>query len=343
MTKRAFITGITGQNGFYLSKLLLKKGYEVHGLARQTTSGRASGVTLHAGDITDPTSLIHILEKVQPDEVYNLAAKGEPGSSFLAPEYTASVDALGPLHLLEGIRSLGMHHHIRFYQASTALLFGLTHGMRQSESTPFYPRSPYATAKLFAHWITVNYREAYNLFACSGMLFTHESPRRSDSYVTRKISKAVANIYLGHQSCLHLGNINAERDWGHARDYVEAQWLMLQHPTPDDYVIATGEQHSVRDFIEHAFAEVDIRIEWDGEGVNEKGIARCTSGQGATVDGKAIVAIDPRFFRPLEPFSLLGDSSKARDVLGWSPKTSFQELVSEMVQADIVKTQILIR
>jgi GDPmannose 4,6-dehydratase len=282
---------------------------------------------LHYGDLTDASNLIRILKQVQPDEVYNLAAQSHVQVSFESPEYTADTDALGTLRLLEGIRFLGLENKTRFYQASTSELYGKVQEMPQTETTPFYPRSPYACAKLYAYWITVNYREAYNIYACNGILFNHESPIRGETFVTRKITRAMARIYAGLQECLYIGNLNARRDWGHARDYVEMQWLMLQQDTPDDYVIATGEQHSVKEFIELTASELGLSIRWEGEGVNERGIN--------PANGKTIVAVDPKYFRPTEVETLLGDPSKAKSRLGWVPKISFAELVREMVQSDL--------
>jgi len=338
--KRAFITGITGQDGSYLAELLLSKGYEVHGLKRRTSLFNTDRIDhlyqgpeikdrcfiLHHGDMTDSSSLIRIIQQVRPDEIYNLAAQSHVAVSFEEPEYTANSDALGVLRLLEAIRILGLEKKTRFYQASTSELFGLVQETPQKETTPFYPRSPYAAAKLYGYWITVNYREAYGIYACNGILFNHESPVRGETFVTRKITRALARIKLGLQECLYLGNLNARRDWGHARDYVEAMWLMLQQDEPDDYVIATGEQHSVRDFVNAAAAELGISIRWEGSGVDEKGYDQ---------DGRCIVAVDPRYFRPTEVDTLLGDASKARRKLGWAPKVSFKELVAEMVREDL--------
>jgi len=340
MTKKALITGITGQDGAYLAEFLLGKGYEVHGIKRRTSlfntdridhlyrDQHEKGVRLflHHGDMTDSSSLIHIIEKVQPHEVYNLAAQSHVAVSFEEPEYTANSDALGTLRLLEAIRILHLQDSVRFYQASTSELYGLVQEIPQKESTPFYPRSPYAVAKLYAYWITVNYREAYGMYACNGILFNHESPVRGETFVTRKITRALARIKLGLQDCLYLGNLNAKRDWGHARDYVEMQWLMLQQESPEDYVIATGEQHSVRDFVSTAAKELGMSIEWRGTGVDEKGYNE---------SGKVIVAVDPRYFRPTEVETLLGDPGKAKARLGWSPKVKFSELVQEMVREDL--------
>jgi GDPmannose 4,6-dehydratase len=339
--KTALITGVTGQDGAYLAELLLTKGYSVHGIKRRTSLINTDRIdhlyhdpheqgfdfTLHHGDLTDSSSLIRIVEEVQPDEVYNLAAQSHVAVSFEEPEYTANSDALGPLRILEALRILGLEKKSRFYQASTSELFGQVQETPQRETTPFYPRSPYAVAKLYAYWITVNYREAYGIYACNGILFNHESPLRGETFVTRKITRALARIKLGLQDRVHLGNLGAKRDWGHARDYVEMQWLMLQQETPEDYVIATGEQHSVRDFVNYAAEEVGIRIRWGGSGVDEKGYNVET--------GQCIVAIDPRYFRPAEVETLLGDASKAKRKLGWVPRTSFRELVSEMMREDL--------
>lgn len=340
MKKKALITGITGQDGAYLAEFLLKKGYEVHGIKRRTSLFNTDRIDhlyqdphekernfiLHHGDLTDSSSLIHIIEKVQPDELYNLAAQSHVAVSFEEPEYTANSDALGTLRLLEAIRILRLTEKTRFYQASTSELYGLVQETPQKETTPFYPRSPYAVAKLYSYWITINYREAYGMYACNGILFNHESPIRGETFVTRKITRALARIKLGLQDCIHLGNLNAKRDWGHACDYIEMQWLMLQQDIPKDFVIATGEQHSVRDFVNTAAAELDINIRWENSGVDEKGYNET---------GQCIVAIDPRYFRPTEVETLLGDASKAKEQLGWTPKISFKELVSEMVREDL--------
>ena len=337
--KTALITGITGQDGAYLAEFLLGKGYEVHGIKRRSSSfntGRIDhlyqdphiddrNLILHYGDLTDATNLIRIVQQVQPDEIYNLAAQSHVQVSFETPEYTANADALGTLRLLEAIRILGFEKKTRFYQASTSELFGKVQEIPQNEKTPFYPRSPYAAAKLYAYWITVNYREAYNIFACNGILFNHESPIRGETFVTRKITRAAARIKLGLQDRLYLGNIDSLRDWGHACDYVEAQWLMLQQEKPDDYVIATGEQHSVREFCELAFAELGMNIEWRGQGVDEIGMC----------GDKVLISIDPRYFRPTEVETLLGDPRKAYAKLGWKAKTTFKQLVSEMVSEDL--------
>jgi len=338
--KTALITGVTGQDGAYLSELLLSKGYEVHGIKRRSSLFNTDRIDhlyqdphepdvrfkLHHGDLTDSTSLIRIIQQVQPDEIYNLAAQSHVAVSFEEPEYTANSDALGALRILEAIRILGLEKKTRFYQASTSELYGLVQEMPQRETTPFYPRSPYAVAKLYAYWMTVNYREAYGMYACNGILFNHESPLRGETFVTRKITRALARIKLNLQDCLYLGNLNAKRDWGHARDYVEMQWLMLQQEVPEDFVIATGVQYSVRDFINAAAKELEIRIQWEGQGVDEKGYDE---------NGKCIVAVDPRYFRPTEVETLLGDPAKAKNKLGWEPRTSFQELVSEMVREDL--------
>ena len=338
--KRALITGITGQDGAYLAELLLSKGYEVHGIKRRTSLFNTDRIDhlyqdrhvvgqrfiLHYGDLTDSTNLIRIVQAVKPDEIYNLGAQSHVAVSFESPEYTANSDAVGALRILEAIRILGMEKSVRFYQASTSELYGLVQEIPQKETTPFYPRSPYAVAKLYAYWITVNYREAYGMYACNGILFNHESPIRGETFVTRKITRALARIKLGLQDCLYLGNLNSLRDWGHARDYVEMQWLMLQQDHAEDFVIATGEQHSVRDFVNLAAAELGIQVSWKGEGVDAKGYDQ---------NGKCIVAVDPRYFRPTEVETLLGDPSKAKQKLGWVPKTSFRELVEEMVREDL--------
>jgi GDPmannose 4,6-dehydratase len=341
MSKTALITGITGQDGAYLAELLLAKGYAVHGIKRRASSFNTDRIDhlyqdphernvrlrLHYGDLTDATNLIRIVQQVQPDEIYNLAAQSHVAVSFDTPEYTANSDALGTLRLLEAIRILGLEKRTRFYQAATSEMYGKVRETPQRESTPFYPRSPYGAAKVYAYWITVNYREAYGLYACNGILFNHESPVRGETFVTRKITRALARISLGLQDCLYLGNLDALRDWGHARDFVRAQWLMLQQDQPEDYVIATGEQHSVREFVERAGALLGQRIEWRGQGIDEQGIDSAT--------GKVIVRIDPRYFRPTEVDTLLGDASKARARLGWSPQVSFAELVAEMVAGDL--------
>ncbi len=340
MTKRALITGITGQDGAYLAELLISKNYEVHGIRRRASQFNTQRIDhiyqdphvknvqlrLHYGDLSDSSSLIRILSDVQPDEVYNLGAQSHVGVSFETPEYTSDVNALGTLRLLEGIRFLGLHKKTRFYQASTSELYGLVQEVPQKETTPFYPRSPYAVAKLYAYWITVNYREAYGIYACNGILFNHESPIRGETFVTRKITRALARIKLGLLDCLYLGNLDARRDWGHARDFVEAQWLILQQKTAEDFVIATGVQYSVRDFVDTAAAELGLRITWKGKGVEEKGYDE---------NGRCIVAVDPRYFRPTEVETLLGDPTKAKTKLGWTPRTSFKDLVAEMVRADL--------
>ena len=341
MTKTALISGTTGQDGAYLAELLLDKGYVVHGIKRPSSSFNTGRVDhlyrdrheedvrffLHYGDLTDSTSLIRLIQKIQPDEIYNLGAQSHVGVSFDAPEYTANTDALGTLRLLEAIRILGLERHSRFYQASTSELFGKVQEVPQRETTPFYPRSPYAAAKLYAYWITVNYREAYNLHASNGILFNHESPTRGQHFVTRKISRGVAAITVGLQEKIFIGNLEAKRDWGHARDYVEGMWRMLQQDAPDDYVLATGESHSVREFLELAFAEVGTTLDWVGAGVDEKGLCRRS--------GKVLVEIDPCYFRPTEVDFLIGDPTKARNQLGWTHKIGFQQLVTEMVNADL--------
>jgi len=344
MQKVALITGITGQDGAYLAELLLEKGYIVHGLKRRASLFNTSRIDhlyhdpheenvrffLHHGDLTDSSNLIRIVQQVQPDEIYNLAAHSHVAVSFEVPEYTADADALGTLRLLEAIRILGLEKKTRFYQASTSELYGLVREVPQTELTPFYPRSPYAVAKPYAYWITVNYREAYGLFACNGILFNHESPLRGENFVTRKITRALARIKLGLQERLYLGNLDAKRDWGHAKDYVEAQWLMLQQDQPDDFVIATGKQYSVRDFVEIAANELDMVIRWEGSGVDEKGFDAM---------GACVVSVDPRYFRPTEVETLLGDPSKAIAKLGWRPKVSFPEIVQEMVREDLRSAQ----
>ena len=350
MAKRALITGITGQDGAYLAEFLLERGYEVHGIKRRTSLINTDRIDhlyedphepdrrfiLHYGDLTDTSSLVHAIQLVQPDELYNLAAQSHVAVSFEEPEYTANSDAIGTLRLLEAIRILRLERKTRFYQASTSELFGKVQETPQRETTPFYPRSPYAAAKLYAYWITVNYREAYGLYACNGILFNHESPQRGETFVTRKITRALARISLGLQDCLYLGNLDARRDWGHARDYVEMQWLMLQQDEPDDYVIATGEQHSVRDFVDAAAAELGMVISWEGEGLDEVGVvaaAREQHAQGVIV-GQPVVRVDQRYFRPTEVQTLLGDASKARRKLGWRSRTRFKDLVAEMMRED---------
>ena len=338
--KKALITGVTGQDGAYLAELLLTKGYEVHGIKRRTSLFNTDRIdhlyqdphekerrfVLHHGDMTDSSSLVRIIQQVQPDEIYNLAAQSHVAVSFEEPEYTANSDALGALRVLEAIRILHLEKKTRFYQASTSELYGLVQETPQKETTPFYPRSPYAVAKLYAYWITVNYREAYGIYACNGILFNHESPVRGETFVTRKITRALARIKLGLQDCLFLGNLDAKRDWGHAKDYVEMQWLMLQQDRPEDFVIATGIQFSVREFVNAAAGEIGLSVRWEGSGVEEKGYDAL---------GKCIVAVDPRYFRPTEVETLLGDASKAKAKLGWTPKITFQELVSEMMREDL--------
>jgi GDPmannose 4,6-dehydratase len=344
-SKIALITGITGQDGALLAELLLAKGYVVHGLKRRSSSFNTGRVDhlyhdphetdvrffMHYGDLTDATNLIRVVQEVQPTEIYNLAAQSHVQVSFETPEYTANSDALGTLRLLEAVRILGMKDRVRFYQASTSELYGKVQETPQKETTPFYPRSPYAAAKLYAYWITVNYREAYGFFACNGILFNHEGPTRGETFVTRKITRAVAAIKLGRQKRLYIGNLDAKRDWGHARDYVEGMWLMLQHPQPEDFVLATGETHSVREFVELAFGHVGRKVEWRGSGRNEQGVDART--------GEVVVEIDSRYFRPTEVDLLLGDPTKAREKLGWRHKTSFRDLVREMVEADLVEVE----
>jgi GDPmannose 4,6-dehydratase len=350
MDKTALITGITGQDGAYLAEFLLAKGYTVHGLKRRTSLFNTDRIDhlyqdphetgrrfiLHHGDMTDSSSLVRVVQQVQPDEIYNLAAQSHVQVSFEEPEYTANSDALGTLRLLEAIRILGLERKTRFYQASTSELYGKVQQTPQTETTPFYPRSPYAVAKLYAYWIVVNYREAYGMYACNGILFNHESPIRGETFVTRKITRALARIVLGLQACLYLGNLDARRDWGHARDYVEMQWLMLQAESPDDYVIATGEQHSVREFVAAAAAELGLHLRWEGQGVEEVGyVDRLDEPRNGLAEGQAIVRVDPRYFRPTEVETLLGDPAKAKAKLGWSPRVGFAELVQEMVRADL--------
>jgi GDPmannose 4,6-dehydratase len=345
MTKKALITGITGQDGAYLAEFLLDKGYEVHGIKRRSSlfntdridhlyqdpHEKDRNLILHYGDLTDSTNLIRILQQVQPDEVYNLAAQSHVAVSFESPEYTADTDALGTLRLLEGIRLLGLENKSRFYQASTSELFGKVQETPQTETTPFYPRSPYGVAKLYAYWITVNYREAYNIYACNGILFNHESPLRGETFVTRKITRTLARISLGLQDCLFLGNLDAKRDWGHAKDYVRMQWLMLQQDQPEDFVIATGKQYSVKDFVNIAAKGLNMEITWKGKGVDEKGFDKKTNNQ--------IVAVDPKYFRPTEVETLLGNPLKAKQKLGWEPRIRFQEMVTEMVNQDLVEAK----
>jgi GDPmannose 4,6-dehydratase len=338
--KTALITGITGQDGAYLTEFLLGKGYIVHGIKRRASSFNTARIDhlyrdphtqgvrlfLHHGDLTDSSNLIRIIQQTQPDEIYNLAAQSHVAVSFESPEYTADVDGIGTLRILEAIRILGLESKTRFYQASTSELYGLVQEIPQRETTPFYPRSPYAVAKLYAYWITINYREAYGMYACNGILFNHESPVRGENFVTRKITRAMARIKLGLQDRIYLGNLDAKRDWGHAKDYIEMQWLMLQQDTPEDFVIATGMQYSVRDFVNFAAEELGINVRWEGDGVEEKGY---------DANGKCIVAVDPRYFRPTEVETLLGDASKAKEKLGWTPKITFKELVAEMVREDL--------
>jgi len=340
-TRRALITGVTGQDGACLAEFLLEKGYEVHGIKRRASSFNTDRIDhlyqdphagnrrliLHYGDLTDATNLIRIVQSVKPHEIYNLAAQSHVAVSFETAEYTANADALGTLRLLEAIRILGLTEYTRFYQASTSEMFGKVQQVPQTESTPFYPRSPYGVAKLYAHWITVNYREAYGMFACSGILFNHESPIRGETFVSRKITRGLTRIHEGLDEYLYLGNLGARRDWGHARDYVRAQWLMLQQPSPDDFVIATGKQHSVRDFVVLAGECLKMRMEWRGEGLGEQGVDART--------GKVVVRVDPRYFRPTEVDTLLGDASKARTILGWEPQIGFDALVAEMVEEDL--------
>lgn len=339
--KKALITGITGQDGAYLAELLLKKGYEVHGVKRRSSLFNTDridhlyhdqheegvGMTLHYGDLTDSTNLIRLVQETMPDEIYNLAAQSHVHVSFETPEYTANADAVGTLRLLEAIRILGLEKKTKFYQASTSELYGLVQEVPQSEKTPFYPRSPYAVAKLYAFWITKNYREAYGIFACNGILFNHESPLRGETFVTRKITRGAAKIHLGMQEKIFLGNLDAQRDWGHAKDYVEGMWRMMQQETPDDYVLATGETHTVKHFCELAFGEVGIELEWKGEGVDEKGYNKAT--------GKVVIEIDPKYFRPTEVDLLIGDPTKARTELGWTHTHTLKQLVAEMMKADV--------
>ena len=349
--KRALITGITGQDGAYLASFLLNKGYEVHGIKRRASSFNTARIDhlyqdphekdvrffMHYGDLTDATNLIRIIQEVKPEEIYNLAAQSHVMVSFETPEYTANSDALGTLRILEAIRILGISDQVRFYQASTSEMYGNAAEVPQNETTPFYPRSPYGAAKVYAHWITVNYREAYGIFACNGILFNHESPLRGETFVTRKISRAVARMTLGLQDCLYIGNLNARRDWGYAKDYVRAMWLMLQHHEPGDYVIATGENHSVREFIENALNIVGISVNWRGEGIEEHGVIShlLNPSLSSLAKGDTIVRIDARYFRPTEVDNLLGDPAKAKAVLGWEPSLSFDDLVKGMVEEDI--------
>ncbi len=343
--RRALITGITGQDGSYLAELLLDKGYEVHGVKRRASSfntdridhlyqdphERGVRMHLHYGDLTDASNLIRIIQQVQPDEIYNLAAQSHVGVSFETPEYTANSDALGALRVLEAIRILGLASRTRFYQASTSEMFGKVIEVPQRETTPFYPRSPYGVAKVYAYWITVNYREAYGIYACNGILFNHESPNRGETFVTRKITRGLARVHVGLDECVFLGNLDSLRDWGHARDFVRAQWLMLQQSEPDDFVIATGEQHSVREFAERSAQQLGMRLEWSGSGAEERAVD--------AKSGKTVIRIDPRYFRPTEVATLLGDASKARNKLGWQPEIDFQTLVSEMVAEDLQLAQ----
>ncbi|MEO1943425.1 MAG: GDP-mannose 4,6-dehydratase [Candidatus Thioglobus sp.] len=344
--KTALITGITGQDGAYLAEFLLNKGYHVHGIKRRSSSFNTERIdhlytdqhdvvdgtphlTLHYGDLADSMSLVRIIQQIRPDEIYNLAAQSHVAVSFESPEYTADTVGLGALRILEAIRISGLEKKTRYYQASTSELYGKVQEIPQTESTPFYPRSPYAVAKLYAYWITINYREAYGIYACNGILFNHESPIRGETFVTRKITRALARIKLGLQDCLYLGNMDAKRDWGHAKDYVEMQWLMLQQEQPEDFTISTGEQHTVREFVELAAKELELNIKWKGDGINEKG----------SYKGKTIISVDPRYFRPTEVETLLGDSTKAKNKLGWTPKITFIELVKEMVMSDLKQAE----
>jgi GDPmannose 4,6-dehydratase len=348
VTKKALITGVTGQDGAYLAEFLLNKGYEVHGVKRRSSLFNTARIDhiyqdshesdqnffLHYGDMTDSSSLLRIIQQVHPDEIYNLAAQSHVAVSFEEPEYTANSDALGALRILEAIRILGIENKTKYFQASTSELFGKTQETPQTETTPFYPRSPYAVAKLYAYWITINYRESYGIFACNGILFNHESPIRGETFVTRKITRALSRIKLGLQDCLYLGNLNSKRDWGHAKDYIEMQWRMLQQEEPDDFVIATGIQYTVKEFVTVAAKELDMDISWEGEGLNEIGVLQDTNSE-----TKTIVKIDPIYFRPAEVESLLGDPQKAREKLGWAPKISFHDLVKEMVEADYLEAK----
>ncbi|MBN1849830.1 MAG: GDP-mannose 4,6-dehydratase [Deltaproteobacteria bacterium] len=356
--KKALISGITGQDGAYLAEYLLRKGYEVHGIKRRSSSFNTARIDhlykdpheddvrffMHYGDLTDATNLIRIVQEVQPDEIYNLAAQSHVKVSFETAEYTANADALGTLRLLEAIRILNMTDQVRFYQASTSELFGKAQEVPQNEKTPFYPRSPYGVAKLYAYWICVNYREAYDMFACNGILFNHESPIRGETFVSRKITRAVARMKLGLQKTLFLGNLDAKRDWGHAQDYIKAMWKILQQAEPDDYVIATGESHSVREFVELAFQEIGVGIEWNGNEINEYGIVKSIGRKDSynadyLQEGNVVVKIDPKYFRPTEVDTLLGDPSKAKEKLGWQPKISFQQLISQMVSEDLKEAE----
>ena len=343
--KKALITGITGQDGAYLAEFLLEKGYEVHGIKRRASSFNTARVDhlyrdpheqdvrffMHYGDLTDSANLIRIIQEIQPDEIYNLAAQSHVKVSFETPEYTANTDGLGTLRILEAIRILQLEKKTRFYQASTSELFGKVQEIPQKETTPFYPRSPYAAAKLYAYWITVNYREAYGMYACNGILFNHESPIRGETFVTRKVTRAMARIKIGLQDILYVGNLNARRDWGHARDFIKMQWLMLQQDEPEDFVIATGIQHSIRELIEVAAGQLNMSIRWEGKGEEEKGIEENT--------GEVIVAVDPQYYRPTEVNELLGDAGKAREKLGWEPVISFEEMIAEMIEADMEEAQ----
>jgi len=359
MMKKALITGVTGQDGAYLAELLIDKGYEVHGIKRRSSLFNTDRIDhlyqdlhdrdvrffLHYGDLTDSTNLIRIIQQVQPDEIYNLAAQSHVAVSFESPEYTANSDALGTLRLLEAVRILGLAEKTRFYQASTSELYGKVMETPQTETTPFYPRSPYGVAKLYGYWITVNYREAYGMYACNGILFNHESPVRGETFVTRKITRGLARIRLGLQDCLYLGNLDALRDWGHARDYVQMQWLMMQQAQPQDYVIATGQQYSVRDFVENAARKLGLVIRWKGGGTDEAGVIESRTDVESLANedtppvGSTIVRVDPRYFRPTEVDTLLGDATKAREELGWKPRVSFDELVDEMVAEDLKLAQ----
>jgi GDPmannose 4,6-dehydratase len=359
VTKKALITGVTGQDGAYLAELLIDKGYEVHGIKRRSSLFNTDRIDhlyqdlhdrdvrffLHYGDLTDSTNLIRIVQQVQPDEIYNLAAQSHVAVSFESPEYTANSDALGTLRLLEAVRILGLAEKTRFYQASTSELYGKVMETPQTETTPFYPRSPYGVAKLYGYWITVNYREAYGMYACNGILFNHESPVRGETFVTRKITRGLARIRLGLQDCLYLGNLDARRDWGHARDYVQMQWLMMQQAQPQDYVIATGHQYSVRDFVENAARKLGLAIRWKGGGTDETGVIESRTDVASLANedtppvGSTIVRVDPRYFRPTEVDTLLGDATKAREELGWEPRVSFDELVGEMVAEDLKLAQ----
>lgn len=364
MAKTALITGVTGQDGSYLAELLLEKGYQVHGIKRRASSFNTERVDhiyqdphenpsfiMHYGDLSDTSNLIRIIQQIQPDEIYNLGAMSHVAVSFESPEYVADVDAIGTLRILEAIRILGLEKKTRFYQASTSELYGLVQEIPQKETTPFYPRSPYAVAKLYSYWITVNYREAYGMYACNGILFNHESPRRGETFVTRKITRGLANIALGLEKCLYMGNLDSLRDWGHARDYVEMQWLMLQQEQPEDFVIATGKQISVRQFIDDACAELGVKMDWSGNGVDETGTVAAVDVSGIenqreaelrkALVGQTIVRVDPKYFRPTEVDTLLGDPTKAKEKLGWTPNTSVAELVAEMIQADLDKARRL--